>query len=264
MGLARCEPHNDDDNAAQHSAENDHTTMGNPFMYGFFPGGFAAGQGYVGEGDAPNIAKLIAAGQLHPAQLAAHAQLAAGQVNPAALVAAQQQFNPAALAMPGSPAHMMAAGGLPVHPAALARFGLGGWPVANVSTGPFDPRQFTQELPKRMSPMVLGLGQKTIAAGATETITAQVQRSIAFRKVMLFGLGATDLQSAIIQQFTCNGDNLTAGGGSFPASSYDKRDEWDNISTQLYTSGAVVNLVVTNIGAAPITIFGSIRGETAT
>lgn len=229
----------------------------NPFLYGYWPGGFQGGQGYVG--DDPNAAaaklKMIAAGaspeavglQVPPAVAMLGPQLAA-QFGPFAAQAAAQMG-------PRGPQ-------VPVHPAAYGRMPPPWW-VSNTGSAPFDPRDFAGSLPSKVSPMVLPLGTVTIAAGVTGTLQATVQRAIVFKKVILVGTGATDLQSADIVSFTCNGDNLTAGGGVFPATTYDKLDEFDNMTSDLYTSGAVVSITLLNTSGAAITIRGSIRGDTA-
>lgn len=210
----------------------------NPYLYGFWPGGYQGGQGYVGED--PNAA-------------AAKAALAKPGMNMLAQLPPQfmQQFQ-------GPQQFMAPPQQVPVHPAAFGRMPPPWW-FSNTGTAPFDPRDFAQDLPTKINTLVLPLGNIQIAAGAIGTLQATIQRAIRFKKIILAG----ELTGANIVSVTANGDNLTAGGGVFPAVTYNKLDELDNISSDLYTSGATVQINVQNTTGAAITISGAIRGDTA-
>lgn len=223
--------------------------MSNPYQFMNWPQ-------YVGDAEADAKLKMLAAGA-NPNALGIAAPASVAMMAPALAGAFGPFGGPAA---PQANPFMQRP--VPVHPAAMQRMAPPWW-FSNTGSGPFVPEQYAASLPSKVSPMVLPLGTVTIQPGATASLTATVQRAIVFKKVILVGTGTNDLQSADVVSFTCNGDNLTAGGGVFPASTYNKLDEFDNMTSDLYTSGAVVNITLLNTSNSPITIRGSIRGDTA-
>lgn len=226
-----------------------------------WPYGFNQYQGgprYVGEGEGKFSKAALA--NINPGMLAA-AQYDAGMMppgygpDPAALYNAYQQgqgYPP--------PGYGQMPPGMP--PGGPVRW-RGPFPISNAYAGPFDPAMVTQDMPTKLNRMVQPLGSVTIAAGGTGVLQATIQRTIRPRKIVLVGTGATDLNVADIVSLTCNGDNLTAGGGVFPAATYANVDSLDNITADFYTSGAVFSLTLSNPSVAAIIIRGSLIGDTA-
>ncbi len=131
--------------------------------------------------------------------------------------------------------------------------------VALPQRGPFDPSGYYNSLPQKAATETLPLSPAVaIAAGATSSLSAVVQKPFQGTKLILTG----DLGSFQITSITAAGQTVTAASGEIPASVYENVDSWPNIGFPALTAGASIVIAVRNASGVAANLFGSIRGHT--